>query len=747
MMDNYEEKIWFEKPAKNWNEALPIGNGKIGAMLYGGADVEKIALNADTFWAGYMHNKLANVTSEWRSEAFSAWENGDYLKAEHLVHQNMQGEEVDGYQPVGTLYIDYQIPQGYQYSKRSLNLMNGIHKSEFKVHNKEFVTETFASYNNDIIAIHIKCSKPHWFTVSFEGHYVKERAFGENHIIFRGQAPEISNQLAYYYPERTLHRQGNRGIWYESAVAVKTNGILKQECESLRIENATDVYIYTAIDTSYNGMRKSPDKQFRECALNKVQSALKSDYTKIRNNHIKWFSGYMGKLVLKLSKTDNSFLPTDKRLKGVQEGKKDPAFAQLYMQLGRYMLLSSSAQGMPANLQGIWNNEEKARWNSNYTLNINLPMNYWLAETGNLSFCNEPLFDFLDDARENGREAAEKYFGCKGFFMAHNSDVWGSTNPVNGYPRCIAWTTGGAWLCRHIWEQYCFGLDKDKLRKRFPIIEEAVLFLADYFIQDRCGNYKYFPSSSPENEYIQDNVKIAIDCGSTMELSIVNDLFQIYLSAQKELGIEQSILSEKCSEILENISLISRVDSDGKLMEWSRNTEEAEKGHRHLSHLYGVFPGEVFCSEQNMMSAARRSLDFRMSNGSGYTGWSAAWAQCLYAVFGDGLMAYECLQKLWESSTLPNLFDTCNDVFQIDGNLGAAAGIIEMLVQSRNGKIDILPALPEIWQNGSIYGVKLRGGGEIEIHWKDGFLTGYSITGMNNNPVYYKGKRIDEKNL
>ncbi|MCI8980633.1 MAG: glycoside hydrolase family 95 protein, partial [Clostridia bacterium] len=221
----------------------------------------------------------------------------------------------------------------------------------------------------------------------------------------------------------------------------------------------------------------------------------------------------------------------------------------------------------------------------------------------------------------------------------------------------------------------------------------------------------------------------------------------IYLSAQKELGIEQSILSEKCSEILENISLISRVDSDGKLMEWSRNTEEAEKGHRHLSHLYGVFPGEVFCSEQNMMSAARRSLDFRMSNGSGYTGWSAAWAQCLYAVFGDGLMAYECLQKLWESSTLPNLFDTCNDVFQIDGNLGAAAGIIEMLVQSRNGKIDILPALPEVWQNGSIYGVKLRGGGEIEIHWKDGFLTGYSITGMNNNPVYYKGKRIDEKNL
>lgn len=548
-------------------------------MVYGGERVERMDFNADTFWAGYPHNKLENAESGWLKEARYALRTKDYAAAERIVHQHMQGEEVDGYQPVGTLYIDYQIPDEGTYEFRKLELENGVHHTKFSSMGRKYHTETFVSFTHDVIAVKVTADKPAYFSIRLAGHYVKERIQTENALVLRGQAPEISNQLAYYYPERKLHEQGNRGVWYEAAATVVSDGTVKTGCEELRFESATDIFICLAVSTSYNGMNSIPDKPFRTQALQTAQKALAVGYETLKERHVSWFSEHMKKLQLTLQETENAELPTDERLMRVQAGEADPAFAALYLQFGRYLLLSSSAKGMPANLQGIWNGEEKARWNSNYTLNINLPMNYWLAEAGNLSFCHAPLFSFLEQAQENGKKAAQAYFGCRGFFLAHNSDLWGSANPVHGYPRCIAWTTGAAWLCRHIWEHYLYGGSKEELLEYYPVIKEAVRFTLDFLAEDGEGYRSYYPSSSPENEYLWQGEKLAVTKGSTMELSIVRELLELFLKAGRELQLPSDEMTQEAETALQTLRPIG-IGTDGRLLEWSGEVEESDAGHR-----------------------------------------------------------------------------------------------------------------------------------------------------------------------
>lgn len=741
------QKLWFDHPAECWNEALPIGNGSLGAMLYGGMGLETIAVNADTFWAGCPHDKLKGINSAWLEPAREAIRRENFSAAEQLVHKHMQGEEVDGYQPVGTLRLDYQLPDGGQYQSRTLELAQGIHQTRFTARGREYCTEAFVSFEHDVIAVRVTCDRPACFRVGMDGHYVKEREQLPDSLILRGQAPEVSNQLAYYYPERVLHVQGERGVWYELAAAVRCDGILRQECESIWIEDAAEVFLCLSAVTSYDGMCRAPGRKVRGRALDQARTGLEAGYDTLRRAHVKWFSGHMERLELELtSEPEQEALPVDKRLQRVQKGEEDPGFVALYLQYGRYLLLSSSAKGMPANLQGIWNGQEKARWNSNYTLNINLPMNYWLAETGNLEFCHKPLFDFLDKSRENGRAAARAYFNCGGFFLAHNSDLWGSANPVRGYPRCIAWTTGAAWLCRHLWEHYLFGGDRMMLSEHLPVMEEAVRFTLDYLKPDGEGTLSYYPSSSPENEYLWNGEKIAVTRDSAMELSIVRELLEIYLAALKVLERSGESMAAEAEQALAGLRPLA-AGRDGRLLEWGREAEEAEPGHRHLSHLYGVYPAWTLERDPELYAAARRSLDFRMEHGGGHTGWSAAWAVCLYARFGEGARALEFLKKLWCNSTLSNLFDTCNDVFQIDGNLGAPAGILEMLVQSHRGRIDLLPALPKCWKDGRVRGIRLRGGGELDMTWKDGQLLDYRVRGVHVLPVYYQGERLQGEKL
>ncbi len=735
------ESIWMKQPALQWEQALPVGNGNLGAMIYGGDRVERMDFNADTFWAGFPHDKVTHVGKEWLPSARSVLREGDYLEAEKIVHQYMQGEEVDGYQPVGTLYIDYQIPDKGAYGFRKLDLKSGIHQTQFSAMGRTYYTETFASFAHDVIAIQVTIDQPAYISVRMAGHYVKEREQQDGMLVVRGQAPEISNQLAYRYPERKLHEQGDRGVWYEAAVAAASDGNDKEGCEELWFEQATSLFLCIAISTSYDGMNRKPCRAFRGKAVQTAQRGLKLGYESMKKEHISWFSGHMGKLQLQLQETDNAQLPTDERLKRVQAGENDPAFAALYMQFGRYLLLSSSAKGMPANLQGIWNGEEKARWNSNYTLNINLPMNYWLAEIGNLDFCHKPLFSFLEQAQENGKKAAQAYFGCRGFFLAHNSDLWGSANPVNGYPRCIAWTTGGAWLCRHIWEHYLYSGNKEELAEYFPVIQQAVRFTLDYLADDGEGHWSYYPSSSPENEYFWQGEKIAVTKGSTMELSIVRELLTIFLKAGKELHIPSGAIQQEAEQALQKLRPLA-VGSGGRLLEWSCEVQEVQEGHRHMSHLYGLYPAWEWEDRMDLRAAAKQSLDYRMAHGGGYTGWSAAWSICLYARLQEGEAAYHCLQKLWNNSTLSNLFDTCNGVFQIDGNLGAPAGILEMLAQSHRNRIELLPALPKEWHTGKVKGLCLRGGGELEMAWQNGKLTKFQIHGGNSLPVYYQGKQL-----
>ena len=735
------QKIWFESPAQEWSEALPIGNGSLGGMLYGGNQCETIALNADTFWAGYPHDKTENIQNDWLEKVRELLCKEEYSEAESLTHQYMQGEEVDGYQPVGSLLIDYQLPVAGDYGRRVLDLENGLHQTTFTAMGRNYLTEAFVSFHHDVIAVRVTCDKPAYFTVKLEGHYVKEVETRDNILVLRGQAPEVSNQLAYYYKERKLHEQGTRGVWYESAAAASCDGNICAACGELRFENVTELFLCLAVETGYAGMECPPTQNFREKAAKTAARGLQLGYDCLKREQVRWFSTHMQKLNLELNETENSLLPTDKRLENFCKGADDPAFAALYMQFGRYLLLSSSAKGMPANLQGIWNREEKAPWNSNYTLNINLPMNYWLAEIGNLSFCHRPLFEFLRQAKENGKKSAKAYFGCRGFFLAHNSDLWGSAVPVNGYPRCIAWTTGGAWLCRHIWEHWLYTEDIDFLKEYLPVIADSVRFSLDYMTKDKEGRLSYFPSSSPENEYLWKGEKVGVAKESVMELSIVRELLEIYLQACKKISASDPELEREAECALHSLRL-PVIGSDGRLLEWGQEFEEAEQGHRHLSHLYGIYPAWEWETAPDYQRAAKASLDARMEHGSGHTGWSAAWAACLYARFGEGDAAYGCLQKLWKNSTFSNLFDTCNDVFQIDGNLGAPAGILEMLVQSHRGRIELLPALPKVWQDGAVRGICLRGGGELEMEWQDGKLREYHIHGTVRLPIYYQGEKL-----
>ncbi len=708
-MDQLSDILWYNAPAENWDEALPVGNGRIGGMVFGRPGDELIQLNEDSIWSGGFRKRNNPKALGDLEKMRELLKNGKTSEAEALCFDSFMGtnENQRHYQPMGDLHIWQSGAENISGYKRSLDLNTALCVTEWQSEDILYKRTVYVSFPDQVMVIRFTASEKGGisFTSAIDGKdddYDRNEAYDGNTILF------------------TM----SDGIPYSTAVScASTGGRAFADANRLKVENADEAVIVLACQTAF----RTGDHE--KLAVSQAKAALRKSAENLEVRHVRDHRSLYERCTLSIcdNSEGNAKLPTDERLKKIREGKKDNKLIEMYFNYSKYLMIAGSREGsLPLNLQGIWNKDMWPAWGCKYTVNINTEMNYWAAEIQNLPECHTPLFDHIERMRENGRVTAREMYGCRGTVCHHNTDIWGDTAPQDKWLPGTQWPMGMAWLCLHIYDHYLFTGDKKFLTEKYDTMREAAEFFMDFLIDDGTGRLVTSPSVSPENTYITADGKKGTVCqGPSMDSQILYALFTALIRSSEVIDFYDRPPGDV--EFIARIKILKErlpkptIGKYGQIMEWAEDYDEAEPGHRHISQLFALCPGEQITKHYTpeLAKAAKATLLRRLAHGGGHTGWSRAWIINMWARLYEKRQVSRNITELLAHSTNINLLDM-HPPFQIDGNFGGGAGIAEAVVQSHNREIKILPAVPGEWKSGSVKGLMARGGFELSFSWKDG---------------------------